>query len=382
MVAHGERAVVAMRGVTKQNLPSRRLLRSLRQGESRLNRGGPEGRRSPFGEKSRGGEGILGFVPSDLVVEFCKDVQRRSQATFQNGDLSHCETTFEKMGRTAQVNIICGQCPNKACQGKQGCICSIFYDELICRVIVELAIPCPKSGPRVFKGFSVGFHPRSSELVYNGLTQLGFEQLNHQFSFQSEQTQVSLYLSAVYSLSGLVGKPSFKVNPAKGLVVTLTGSGTNGAMPTTLSPTILNVIWRCEIARSSLYEVNILIPVEGYDPVEFTLTIECGHTQEKESNPMRGWATFGIISCIFIVLSSLLCCGGFIYKTNVEHQSGLYALPGMTILSAFLDAVGGPSYVRADDHGGSHASQASWERMPGTSQAAAHGTKDIRYGSL
>uniref|UniRef100_A0A0E0JGP7 Uncharacterized protein n=1 Tax=Oryza punctata TaxID=4537 RepID=A0A0E0JGP7_ORYPU len=320
MVAHGERAVVAMRGVTKQNLPSRRLLRSLRQGESRLNRGGPEGRRSPFGEKSRGGEGILGFVPSDLVVEFCKDVQRRSQATFQNGDLSHCETTFEKMGRTAQV--------------------------------------------------------------YNGLTQLGFEQLNHQFSFQSEQTQVSLYLSAVYSLSGLVGKPSFKVNPAKGLVVTLTGSGTNGAMPTTLSPTILNVIWRCEIARSSLYEVNILIPVEGYDPVEFTLTIECGHTQEKESNPMRGWATFGIISCIFIVLSSLLCCGGFIYKTNVEHQSGLYALPGMTILSAFLDAVGGPSYVRADDHGGSHASQASWERMPGTSQAAAHGTKDIRYGSL
>uniref|UniRef100_A0A0E0JGP6 Uncharacterized protein n=1 Tax=Oryza punctata TaxID=4537 RepID=A0A0E0JGP6_ORYPU len=351
MVAHGERAVVAMRGVTKQNLPSRRLLRSLRQGESRLNRGGPEGRRSPFGEKSRGGEGILGFVPSDLVVEFCKDVQRRSQATFQNGDLSHCETTFEKMGRTAQVNIICGQCPNKACQGKQGCICSIFYDELICRVIVELAIPCPKSGPRVFKGFSVGFHPRSSELVYNGLTQLGFEQLNHQFSFQSEQTQVSLYLSAVYSLSGLVGKPSFKVNPAKGLVVTLTGSGTNGAMPTTLSPTILNVIWRC-------------------------------HTQEKESNPMRGWATFGIISCIFIVLSSLLCCGGFIYKTNVEHQSGLYALPGMTILSAFLDAVGGPSYVRADDHGGSHASQASWERMPGTSQAAAHGTKDIRYGSL
>uniref|UniRef100_A0A0E0JGP8 Uncharacterized protein n=1 Tax=Oryza punctata TaxID=4537 RepID=A0A0E0JGP8_ORYPU len=289
MVAHGERAVVAMRGVTKQNLPSRRLLRSLRQGESRLNRGGPEGRRSPFGEKSRGGEGILGFVPSDLVVEFCKDVQRRSQATFQNGDLSHCETTFEKMGRTAQV--------------------------------------------------------------YNGLTQLGFEQLNHQFSFQSEQTQVSLYLSAVYSLSGLVGKPSFKVNPAKGLVVTLTGSGTNGAMPTTLSPTILNVIWRC-------------------------------HTQEKESNPMRGWATFGIISCIFIVLSSLLCCGGFIYKTNVEHQSGLYALPGMTILSAFLDAVGGPSYVRADDHGGSHASQASWERMPGTSQAAAHGTKDIRYGSL
>ncbi|KAF2949511.1 uncharacterized protein [Oryza sativa Japonica Group] len=362
-----------------------------------------------------------GSVPSDLVVQFCKDVQRRSQAgytdfgrfissrsfitgsqpidfiqTFQYGDLVHCETTFEKMGRTSQVNIICGQCPNKECKGKQGCICSISYDELMCRVTVELAIPCPKSGPRVFKGFTVGFHPRSSELVYNGLTQLGFEQSHHEFSFQGEQSHVSLYLSAVFSLSGLVGKPSLKVNPVKGLDVTLTGSGTNGAMPTTLSPTILNVIWRCEIARSSPYEVNILIPVEGYDPIEFTLTKECVHIQEKESNPMRGWATFGIISCMyvclelcklasqqcFIVLSSLLCCGGFIYKTRVQHQSGLYALPGMTILSAFLDAVGGPSYMRADDHGGNHASQASWERMPGTSQAAEHGTKDRRYGSL
>ncbi|KAG8052394.1 hypothetical protein GUJ93_ZPchr0001g31883 [Zizania palustris] len=144
------------------------------------------------------------------------------------------------------------------------------------RVIVELAIPCAKSGPRVFKGFSVGFHPRSSELVYNGLTQLGFDQLHHEFSFQSEQSHVSLYLSAMYSLSGLVGKPSFQVNPVKGLDVKLTGSGTNGAMPTTLSPTILTVNWRCEITRSSPYEVNILIPVEGYDPVEFTLTKECG----------------------------------------------------------------------------------------------------------
>jgi hypothetical protein len=36
-----------------------------------------------------------------------------------------------------------------------------------------------------------------------------------------------------------------QVNPAKGLSVTLTGSGLNGAMPTTLSPTVLNVDWRC-----------------------------------------------------------------------------------------------------------------------------------------
>ncbi|XP_062207795.1 uncharacterized protein LOC133909389 [Phragmites australis] len=347
-----------------------------------------------------------GLQPSDLVVEFCKDVQKRSQGgyiefgrfvsshsfltgsehidyiqKFQYGDLVHCETTFEKMGRTAQVNIICGHCSSKVCKDEQGCICSVYYAERMCRVVVELAISCAKSGPRVFKGFTVGFHPRSSEIVYNGLTQLGFEQLHHGFSFQTEQIHVSLYLSAMSSLSGLVGKPTFKVNPVKGLGVTLTGSGVNGAMPTTLSPTVLNVDWRCEIVRSSPYEVNVLIPVKGYDPIEFTLTKECGYTQEKEGYPMKGWATFGIISCIFIVLSSLLCCGGFVYKTRVEHLYGLDALPGMAILSALLDAVGRPGdYLRVDNRIENHASQASWESSPGTTQAAQR-TNDRTYGS-
>lgn len=30
--------------------------------------------------------------------------------------------------------------------------------------------------------------------------------------------------------------------------------------------------------------------------------------------------TVALFVCRFIVLSSLLCCGGFIYKTRVEHQ--------------------------------------------------------------
>ncbi|CAO2162057.1 unnamed protein product [Urochloa humidicola] len=348
-----------------------------------------------------------GLQPSDLVVEFCKDVQKRSQEgyiefgrfvnsqsfllgsgtmdyiqKFHNGDLVNCETTFKKMGRTAQVNIRCGHCSNKVCRDEQGCICSISYDKRMCRVLVELAIPCSKSGPRVFKGFTVGFHPRSSEIVYNGLTQLGFEQLHHGFSFRTEQIHVSMYLSAMSSLASLVGKPTFKVNPAKGLSVTLTGSGLNGAMPTTLSPTFLNVDWRCEIAQSSPYEVNILIPVEGYDPIEFTLTKECGYIQETESNPLKGWATFGIVSCIFIAFSTLLCCGGFIYRTRVEHLYGFDALPGMTFLYAFLDAVGRPSgYLPADNPIENHASQASWEHTTGTTQAA-QGANDRASGSI
>ncbi|KAF8661572.1 hypothetical protein HU200_056994 [Digitaria exilis] len=348
-----------------------------------------------------------GPLPTDLVVEFCKDVQKRSQEgyiefgrfvssrsfltgsdpidyiqEFHNGDLVHCETTFEKMGRTAQVDIICGHCSNRMCKDEQGCICSISYHERMCRVIVELAIPCAKSGPRVFKGFTVGLHPRSSEIVYNGFTQLGFEQLHHGFSFQTEQIHVSLYLSAISSHSGLVRKPIFKVNPVKGLGVTLTGSGFSGARPTTLSPAVLNVDWRCEIPRSSPYEVNVLIPVEGYDPIEFTLTKECGYIQEKESDSMKGWATFGILSCIFIVLSSLLCCGGFIYKTRVEHLNGLDALPGMAILSALLDAVGRRrGYLLVDNPSENHASQASWEQAHGTTRTAQR-TNDTACGSI
>jgi hypothetical protein len=33
------------------------------------------------------------------------------------------------------------------------------------RVFVEIAIPCERSGPRVFEGVTVGFHPRSWEIV-------------------------------------------------------------------------------------------------------------------------------------------------------------------------------------------------------------------------
>ncbi|ONM31226.1 hypothetical protein ZEAMMB73_Zm00001d040365 [Zea mays] len=148
-------------------------------------------------------------------------------------------------------------------------------------------------------------------------------------SFQTEQIHVSLYLSAKSSLSGLVGKPTFKVNPVKGLGVTLAGSGFNDAMPSTLSPTVLNVDWRC-------------------------------YRQEKESDPMKGWAKFGIVSCVFIVLSCILCCGGFIYKTRTLHLYGLDALPGIAVLSALLDAVGRPrGYLPAVNPNENHASHAS-----------------------
>ncbi|XP_054808869.1 uncharacterized protein LOC129310985 isoform X1 [Prosopis cineraria] len=344
---------------------------------------------------------------SDLAVRFCKDVETRSQTgyvdfgrydklnyfaagsgqsdfiqRFYNGDLSGCEHSYDKLGRTAQVNIMCGTCPNGQCKGRLGCICNVTY-ESNCRVLVELAIPCEKPGPRVFQGCTVGFHPRSWELVYNGMTQFGFEKSHKEFSFQTEQSQVALYMTAVASLSSLVQKPSFKVSPNKGLELKLSGSAANGKPPATLSPAVLIVDWRCEAARDDPYEVDISIPVVGYEPIQFVLTKMCEHKQNQGGGATRGWATFGVLSCLFFVSSTLFCCGGFIYKIRVENQRGIDALPGMTILSAFLETVSqaGQGYSRPEDQNSAFASEASWERPPGSSQGAWRPT-ERKYGSI
>ncbi|XP_011622053.1 uncharacterized protein LOC18430636 isoform X1 [Amborella trichopoda] len=347
---------------------------------------------------------------SDLVVRFCKDVESRSQMgyvdfgryepslyfiassgsgnfvqEFHSGDLTNCELhSFDKMGRTAQVNIFCGRCSDReTCKEKRGCVCSVSYDGTMCRVLVELAISCGHRGSRVFEGFTVGFHPRSWEVVYNGMTQMGFEKPYHEFSFGTDQTIVSLYLTAISTLSNLVGKPSFEVNPSKGLEVKLSGSGAKGSPPTTLSPTILNVNWRCDKANSSPYEVVFTIPIDGYEPIKFSLTKTCEYDQERGSDATRGWATFGVLSCVFIVLASIFCCAGFVYKIRVEHQRGLDALPGITVLSACLEAVTGSElgYSRADTLNGSFVNSTSWDSLPVTEQATQR-TGERKYGSM
>ncbi|PQP96411.1 uncharacterized protein Pyn_36406 [Prunus yedoensis var. nudiflora] len=248
---------------------------------------------------------------SDLVLRFCKDVESRSQTVVHITMISSKHHMWKLL--------------NGQCTGGLGCICNVTY-ESSCRVFLELAIPCKKPGPRVFKGFTVGFHPRSWELVYDGMTQLGYEKSHHEFSFGTEQTHVTLYMTAIASLSTLVQRPIIKVLPENGLEVKVSGSGATGSPPTTLSPSMLNVDWRCERARDTPYEVNITIPVEGYEPIQFFLAKLCENRQNQNGNSARGWAIFGVLSCIFAVSSTLFCCGGFIYKTQVERKRGIDAL--------------------------------------------------------
>ncbi|XP_019172166.1 PREDICTED: uncharacterized protein LOC109167582 isoform X1 [Ipomoea nil] len=342
-------------------------------------------------------------VNTDTVVRFCKDVQSRSQKGYVdfgrydkfnyfvagsgnvsfvqeyfNGDLLNCEMTFDKMGRTAQVNIICGNCTNTQCKGGVGCVCSVSY-ESTCRVVVELAIPCEEPRERVFEGFTVGFLPRTWEIVRNGMTQFGFEKAYKEFSFSTEQTHVDLYATAVASLSNLVQKASVKVYPEQGLKVTLSESTANGVSPTTLSPTILAIDWRCETARDTPYEVEVTIPITNYDPVQFTLSKMCESSESESGDASRGWATFGVISCVFIVSSTLCCCGGFIYKTRVQNQYGRDALPGMTILSTCLESLSGGyhRYRGPEDANGPLVNQVSCPAARGTWT-----TTGTTYGSI
>lgn len=344
---------------------------------------------------------------SDVVVRFCKDVETRSQTgytdfgrydrfnyfvagsgsynfvqEYYNGDLINCESSFDKLGRTSQVNILCGNCSNGQCKGGLGCICNVLYDST-CRAIVELAIPCEKPGDRVFEGFTVGFHPRSWEIVYNGMTQLGFEKVNSEFSFPTEQTHVVLYMTAVASVSHLVQKPMAKVSPEKGLQVRLSGSAAAARAPTTLSPTILTIDWTCESISDKPYEVEITIPIENYDPIRFILAKTCEHRQSAGSDAIKGWAIFGIFCCICIVGSTIFCCGCFVYKTRIENQRGLDALPGMTLFGACLEALsgGGNSYMRTEDVDNRFVNQASWERPPGTSQGTRR-SSESKYGAV
>ncbi|XP_052196676.1 uncharacterized protein LOC127804011 isoform X2 [Diospyros lotus] len=331
-----------------------------------------------------GGKGYVDFGRFDHFNYFVAGSGHASFVQeFYGGDLRNCEHTYDKMGRTAQVNIICGNCSDRYCKGELGCICNVTY-ESTCRVLVELAIACEKQGPQVFEGFTVGFHPRSWELVYNGLTQMGYEKSHHEFSFKTEQTHVALYMTAIASLSTLVQKPTFKISPEHGLEVKLSGSGASGRPPTTLSPTILMVDWRCEKARNTPYEVEITIPVKGYDSIQFTLTKMCEYIQHKEGEAMHGWAIFGVISCTLIVSTTLFCSGGFVYNTQVQNRHGLDALPGMTIVSACLETVskGGHNYSHQEDINSPFVNQVSWERPPVPAQGPRRTTNERRYGAI
>lgn len=178
-------------------------------------------------------------------------------------------------------------------------------------------------------------------------------------------------------------KPSIKISPDEGLNVKLSGSGASGNPPTTLSPTMIIVDWKCEKARDTPYKVEITIPVEKYNPIQFTLAKMCAYGQNERGDSMKGWAIFGILSCILIVGLTLSCVGGFIYQTRVHNLRGLDAVPGMALLSACLETASGGThrYTRPGNVNDPFVSQATWEQEP-TSSRGTTTTGERTYGSI
>jgi len=77
-------------------------------------------------------------------------------------------------------------------------------------------------------------------------------------SFKTEQTHLTLYMTAIASLSTLVGKPIIKVSPENGLDVKIAGSSLTGNHPTTLSPSTLVLDWNC---NNSCYLTFCIVPL-------------------------------------------------------------------------------------------------------------------------
>ncbi|GMP31823.1 hypothetical protein CsSME_00005884 [Camellia sinensis var. sinensis] len=117
--------------------------------------------------------------------------------------------------------------------------------------------------------------------------------------------------------------------------------------------------------------------------LDHSISVIREHRRNEGGGATRGWAVFGVISCVFIVSSILFCCGGFVYKTRVKNLHGLDALPGMTFLSACLETVsgGGHGYSRPKDLNNPFVNQASWECLPASAQGTSK-TSERTYSSI
>ncbi|EFJ21407.1 hypothetical protein SELMODRAFT_176312 [Selaginella moellendorffii] len=332
----------------------------------------------------------------DFVLRFCKDVQLRSNKGYVNygrfvpllstsengnfvqhynqGDLQGCENNgFDLSGRNSEVSVSCGRCDGTSCTDSFGCICNVTSTQSSCSSKIVAAVKCSEGGPRVIKGFTVGFSPRGREIVENGITQWGYDKFHSDYSFSTEQRAVSLYFTAPTALSRFVKKPSFTVKPSKGLTVQLAGSAAEGESPTTESPTVLSVDWQCDKPTGGPYVVTVSVPADGFNPVVFNLGKECEHKQKSQDGGSSGWATFGVICLVVILVLGCCCCGGFCYNTRVEHKHGFDALPGVTTLARYLDSASGQArsdgYRPAED-----ASSTAPSRPTRTSDSSKYGT--------
>eukprot|EP00250_Pteridium_aquilinum_P019146 c24317_g1_i1 orf=834-1631(-) len=241
----------------------------------------------------------------------------------------------EFMGREAEVEIICGSCPNEVnCKDDFGCICNVTYHHNLCKAKVLIAVDCSGRGPRISPGFTIGFQPRGWEVVKNGITQIDFRKPSHNFSFETNQKSVSLYMTSTAGLASDIGKPQIQVQPPQGLSVQI---ASKASIPSAMESTfILQLDWKCEKSRDQPYEVNIRVPIAGYDPVEFFLCKLCKNQETQKEAGVSGLKMFGDLSLIFVAVVALL---GITYKCKLQRKSGSDAPHTVPLISESPDEV-------------------------------------------
>ncbi|KAH7278431.1 hypothetical protein KP509_38G040500 [Ceratopteris richardii] len=277
---------------------------------------------------------------SDFVLRFCVDTQNRSGNGYTNygrfspqsmlihglhdadffheykyGDLMHCEhLNNDFSGREAQVKFICGTCHNIAgCKGDFGCICNITYDHDMCKVKILAAVKCGRKGPRIFPDLSVGLQPRGSEVVKNGITQREYYKPFRNYSFWSNQKEVSLYVTTKDSFPGNIETTYIQVDSSQGLLVRIVRRSAVRFHIGGERITLLQAEWKCKNASEQPYEANIRIPVKGYDPIEFSLFTFC--SDSKIGSDISDWKILGSVSFLILIGVALFW---FAYKLKLQ----------------------------------------------------------------
>lgn len=285
---------------------------------------------------------------SDFVLRLCVDAQNRSShgyvsygrflsesmlkpdsnevdfyQVYKYGDLRHCEHYGnDLMGRETEVSVVCGSCPNKevSCKDEFGCICNVSYHHSTCKAKVLVAVDCGSQGPRIYPGLKIGFQPGGSDVVTNGMTQREFRKPSHDFSFETHQKSVSLYMSSSVAVASGVGKPQIYVQPSQGLSIDVVSKVTVNKHAETESMTLLQVNWQCQKTIEQPYEVSIKVPINGYDPVQFFLCKECRSHQVQNEAGISSLKIFGAISLIILLVVSLYGLLALVNKFKLQDK--------------------------------------------------------------
>eukprot|EP00270_Netrium_digitus_P018326 TRINITY_DN6951_c0_g1_i1.p1 TRINITY_DN6951_c0_g1~~TRINITY_DN6951_c0_g1_i1.p1 ORF type:complete len:484 (+),score=87.34 TRINITY_DN6951_c0_g1_i1:176-1627(+) len=268
--------------------------------------------------------------------------------TYIDGDVSGCTSSGgDALGRSSEVSLRCNLCPDgTSCATnttQKACICktdlaSSSSSSSQCLVKVDMMVVCPLPVRHVFEGLSVGFSLQDTEIVKDGVPQWGYEGTNHvDYSFETDQHEVSFYFSAPVATGPLHKIVTVKVEPSMGLSVDAKGDAAQGVIGTVEDPTLLSLSWRCNQIRNAPYVVNVTVEAPGLSPTTFFLLKNCDSVQLMPETVSWAWATFGAWIFLFTLLLCCTCCGTFCYRVVVYEQHGMDAVPGADLMHHLLE---------------------------------------------